>query len=548
MNINLGTQQPLISFENFFETETNENSSVRIGSFMQSKDTSILTDLEKKIILYLQESLEIQQLHLNKNNARKFLNTIKLIENTFDKENRTNKKTDYKFKRSSYELRTWILALCSPLMETREAYTKTLDTNQIADPEYLRNPSSWVAERTALHLHIVGTQFIQARSLSNRLNNNPPAVWAIRGNTGVGKTYSVSHDPLFHQTLEQNGIAGGTINPDIFKAFLKRSTKVAKRLFAINNQVHFEGLELCHRYMHALTTQEIKMSLLIDYTPTSPQQLTSNVLTPIRLRDGKALILDIDAPLLTSINHVFLREAFGVDPCVILFAIKDGFVEARKMRREVIEIIKNDKQVDYYKLYAFDSAGKRHTVAEKSNDTFRVYSEELLKESCTVPSSKDIEDQLKQVITEEYVDQAIAKGDIPREKRHVLDRWIGHTIEKAIELHIFNISDQQSLSDFCHNALLNKIDTIPNTQLWNIDHLSEEFHWMNDTSVDFVIGKGFTSHNSNLIPGASYVVFENGETAEIAFDSEDFVIGKDFINLNYNDIPKTSYVVFGNGR
>ena len=52
----------------------------------------------------------------------------------------------FQFKRSSYEIRTKILELCSPLMSTTEAYTMTLDPNKMKDPIYLQRPENWIPE------------------------------------------------------------------------------------------------------------------------------------------------------------------------------------------------------------------------------------------------------------------------------------------------------------------------------------------------------------------------------------------------------------------
>lgn len=454
--MNINTKFTFADFENSNSKMSEELlAGFRIKFFMKFKDASVLTETERKIIGYLQETLQLTRLNLTKDNARSFLTAVKLIENICDEENRSHR-IDYKFKRTSYELRTWILALCSPIMDTCEVFTKTLNPDEMTNSSYLRNPNSWVAERVALHMHIVSTQYIHALNLSKRLNNEVPSVLAVRGQTGVGKTYSITHDPLFQKALDENGKPTGSVNPDYFKAFLKRITRIMNRLFLVNNQVHLEGFELCNRYMYVLATQAPNTSLVVDYTLTSIRQLRSNVLTPIQLRNGKAMILDIDAPILTSINHVFIREPYGVDPCVILYAIRDGFIDARKMRREVIEILVNDDRINYYKLYAHDSNGTRHLVAEKLNSKFIVHSEELFKESCTVPTDEEIDKQLKQIITIEYVERAIAKGDIPRDKRYMLDRWIGNTVEKALEMHIYNAPDQQAIADFCENALANR--------------------------------------------------------------------------------------------
>ena len=452
MNINISStpsdfQKPENTSEEFL-------AGFRIKFHMRFKDYNVLTPIEKKVIAYLQESLKLRQLNLSKDNARSFLTAVKIIENVFDEENRTGK-IDYKFKRTSYELRTWILALCSPIMETCEVYTKSLDTNKMTDSNYLMDPNNWVAERVALHMHIVSTQYIHALELSKRLNNEVPSVWAVRGQAGVGKSYSIANDPMFQNAVDENGKATGSTNPDYFKHFLKRMTRILNRLFCTNAQIHFEGIHLTNRYLHELATKSLNTSIIVEYTLTSPRLLQSNVLIPVQLRNGKAMILDIDATLLTSMTRVLTRDPYGMDPCVVLWALKEDFIEARQKRREVIEILVNDNRIAYYKLYAHDSNGTRHVVAEKRDGVFKVYSEELFRESCTVPTPEEIDRQLKQVITPAYVDQAIARGDISQDKRPMLDRWLGYTLEKAYEMHIDNTFEQQAIADFCVQALSN---------------------------------------------------------------------------------------------
>lgn len=497
-------------FEESFCIGSNEDihSKNRIKSFINTKNVDVLLAVERKIIRYLQGSLPLYNLNLTKENARSFLSSVKLIDNVFDEENRIGR-IDFKLENSSYELRTWILALCSPLMKTCEVYTKTLNPNEMTDSTYLANPVHWVAERVALHMHILSLEFIRALALSKRLNSETPSIWAVRGNTGVGKTYSISHEPLFKNALDENGHIKGSINPDYFKAFLKRSTAIHNRLFLVNNQVHFEGFELCNRYMHAMSTEKLKSSLIVDYTLTSIQQLKSHVLTPIRLRNGKAFLSDIDAPFLRSINRVFIRDPYGLDPCVILDAIKEGFLEARQRRREIIEIIKHDPRIDRYKLYVHDYNGIRRLAAEKKYGQFIIHSQELLDLSCSVSSSEDVDAQIKQVITKEYIDQAIIKGDIPENKRYLLERWLGMTIEKALEMHIYNISEQQALSEFCENALTDFYIGDPENEIrfvsnFNLDDSTlNEIHFqvsqLNENSSNLLVNFSEKNFDSNLV-------------------------------------------------
>ena len=232
------------------------------------------------------------------------------------------------FPNSSYELRTAILEFCSPFMTTSEAYTKTLDSRKFKDRNFLKNSSNWVPERTAFQAKIVANQLVLAAGLSKRLNHYVPSVWAVRGNTGSGKTTAVKNDPLFRQAIDDNGEMSGNLDPDIFKFYLKRKKISEKNAFLGNSQVHEEGVALFNAFKNGLKKDASNSSAIVEARLSTIEDFELNVLKPARKRHGEVLLLDIESPLLTSLNRVLARDPFGKDPCPPVSDIIKGYKES----------------------------------------------------------------------------------------------------------------------------------------------------------------------------------------------------------------------------
>lgn len=154
------------------------------------------------------------------------------------------------------------------------------------------------------------------------------------------------------------------------------------------------------------------------------------LIEPAIKRECKVLLSDFDVPLLTSINRMFKRDPRGKDPLQSLGPIKEGFKEIRSHRIEIIDYIKNEKIIEQYNLYYLG-----RLVALKLNDKFEILDKENYNKCFEIPSDHEIEEALNRVIDEEYIKEAVMRGDLQLEDTAVLEKWKSLTIRCALEAH-----------------------------------------------------------------------------------------------------------------
>ncbi len=459
-----------------------------IKCYLSNKNKELLSSIEKEIISFLEGSLE--RISLTKENGRHYLQYVKLIDLAMDEYHCETQSKEF-FINSTYELRARILELGSPALTTAEAYTKTLDPKKIKDRVYLKNPAHWVPERTALHAKIVANQLVLAAALSKRLNHPVSSIWAVRGNTCSGKSQAIATDPLFHQAVDEKGEVSGSLNPDEMKYTLKKKHITDKSSFIINNQVHEEGIALFQSYREGLAKNTPNASFLFDTRLSTLEDLENTVFSMAGFFKEEISFMDIACSLTTSLNRVLTRDPYGKNPCPPLMDIVKGYKESIIYRKHLLEIVKNGFQarkclhlVDHFKLYVNDKHGVRRLAAEKQNDEFKIISPELLEASCKLPPDEEIERELNQVITPEYIEQAIRRHDIPAEAGYQLEPWIGFTIGKAVENHVQGILPASALEQINIDALYakkyGKLEGQPFSGTWLkdfpqiIDHLESE--------------------------------------------------------------------------
>ncbi len=394
----------------------------------------------RHLIDYLQGTARLEKIQLNHENAREFLKLVKLVDYALTWQGHLSSQK-FKLKRTSYKIRTFILKLCSPQMNTCEAYTKTLLSSRMEDFPYLQDPSHWVAKRKGLYAKLIANASIRTLALSKRLHPKAPSIWAVRGNSGSGKTYYLAHDRSLQHALDEKGSLSGSLNPDTFKACLKRISPFTPP-HLVNNQVHEEGAALFARYQQALSQEALKLSLILDTRLLYVEDLKAHVIEPTRKRGGKAYLIDMDAPLLTSIHRMLIRDPFGKDPCVVLEAVIQGAVRMRENRLSIIEEVKKESLIKRYQLYHSGATGSTQLVAEKKKGTFKILMKESFKECVRPPSKEEIQQQIQQIISTEHIDLAIARLDIPCHQRPLLEKWKGKTIEEAMQKHAGMIHDQ----------------------------------------------------------------------------------------------------------
>ena len=416
-----------------------------VKTYFRDRNETQLTQSQIKIIDYLKSEASLQDLGITPENARKYLMETKLIDMALAELNKSSL-TKISFPNSTYKIRKKILKSGSPYMTTAEAYTKTLDPRKIKDKNYLKIPSHWIPERTGQFAKIVGNQLILAAALSKRLNHYVPSVWAIRGNTGSGKSYTIAHDPSFKYGLDDNNEISGHLNPDIFKYFLKRKHPLNSLAYVSNQQVHDEGAAIFRLFQEAIKNEAKNSSTFIDARLSTIVDIENTLINPAKEQNKEALLIDLETPLSFSLLRVLTRDPFGKDPCPPLLDIIKGYKDSILYRKNLLNKVAKDPSLQYFKLYCQDKDGSRHLVAEKRQDMFKVHSEEILQKCLQLPSEEDIDKVLTQKISFEAINIAIQNKVIPEQYRSSLEPWNGIPLGKAVEMHIMGVQPANALA------------------------------------------------------------------------------------------------------
>ncbi|MFY9227890.1 MAG: zeta toxin family protein [Candidatus Microsaccharimonas sp.] len=307
------------------------------------------------------------------------------------------------------------------------------------------NPENWEAQRQQLHETIVSGALEAAQALSERLkqHNPKPTIYALRGNTASGKTRALAAgNEMFAGILDEEGEPSGALNPDSYKYELREG-----HVDISAGQVHDEGSMLGRRVDRELTNPDT--SMVLDKRNETPEDI-ADILANAAETDRAVRILDVDAPVETSLVGVLLRQRGGADPNVPFEAIVKGYVGIRASRRELFASVKeySGTRVDGYMLTAFDYAEKKSvTVAQLDGDEIRVVEgREELAMSVSVetdPSVLQAEAEAigDRVITDEYIEEYVATyiGDAEnvqayaQKVRAKLGEFKGKTLRRAVD-------------------------------------------------------------------------------------------------------------------
>lgn len=404
-------------------------------SYLEGKKDVEIKGVYAEVLDILEGRKTPDNLSVDTTNCNDYLQAAKLwdkamADNNKQKNLQKTEKTYGSFATSSYELRTH-LAMKGNL-PSNQAYTKTLDPKQYNNWDHIEIQSNWIPERAGLHTKIIETNLVKALALSKRLDTDRPSVWAVRGNTGAGKSYSIKNDEKFSRAMDENGEPSGAINPDTFKGALKKANPVLSHA-----QLHMEGSGLSYQFAQALSKEAVKATLIIDTRLAKHSDLKSSVLDSAKIRGGDAMLLDIEAPPLTSINRVFTRSPNGDDPIVPLWAIKDGYEQIRGERSQILNEVKGNDSIKYYKFYITDETGNQKLAAKKENGIFEIIPgmEEAVAKAQQKPEADEFNTLVNQVIDDNYIKNAKEIDHIPSSKLDMIKKWKGYTVKTALEKH-----------------------------------------------------------------------------------------------------------------
>lgn len=401
----------------------------RLKLFLITYFKSLLEPDDLKIVNFLDGTNSLEEIGLTRENSPNFLRLVKLFDLAFALQTRISR-SRILFKHSTYAIRTRILELCSPEMQTIEAYTFTLDPKKLKNVDYLKNPANWVPERIGFYSkQVLPVEFTQLRALSERLKQKKPTVYAFRGNTASGKSTLI--ESLFKEAVDENGKVSGTVNPDNIKFILKTKTLVNRVL--TNMQVHEEAVRgPLGQYKKAVLAMP-KYSIVVDSRLSTPEDI-EGVMTAAKKRKSKVWLTDVDSNVSTSLIRVLTRDPKGVSPCVCPQAVVKGYNEIRQ-RLWLIEKVKESSLIERYSLFCTDAKGDVHLAAKKVDNVFEVVIGQLFNTSCQTLKEEELKAEIDQKITTALVDQSISKGLIPKSASKQILRWEGFTIFQAVEKH-----------------------------------------------------------------------------------------------------------------
>lgn len=429
----------------------------RIKLFFITNFKSLLQPDQLKIIGYLEGTISLDEIGLTRENAATQLRLVKILDLALLWQTRISR-SRIVHQQSTYEIRTRILELLSPEIQTTEAYTLTLDPQKIRNRDYLKEASHWMPERIRFYCTtLIPQEYIRMIALSQRLKDPHPRVYALRGGTASGKTTVAIQ--LFGRALDEQGELSGCINPDHMKCVVKSKTSFKQIL--TNFQVHEEVARgpLAH-YEQAVLSMP-KYSIMIDKRCSSLEDFMATVIHPTKSRKGHATVIDLDVPLEESMLRVLTtRDPRGKSACPHPSAIQEAFQEVRSSRSGIIKHIKKGEIVDRYVLFHMDESRHLYLVAEKIGPLFQIYSVKKLKRCLTALEEDKILDKTHQIVE--------------------VQPWKGLSLERALRAHALAIPPSIARKEMeKERMILEKFGRIviqPFTDAWLFDYPQVKEH------------------------------------------------------------------------
>lgn len=384
-------------------------------------------DKPKKVYKYLRGKLSFHQLEVTKENASRFLDIVKLFNFALAQIN-SGLNDKLSLSRTGNELRQQVLVI-DPSLTSTEARLRTVQKRKIGDWNHRARPSNWDPESVGSQAKVLAKNFIEIKEASKDQKD----IVATRGNSGSGKS----------TWLEWNKMSK-TMNVDDIKFDLREAL--------LNKQIHDEGTSIFYNLLDAISNHVYKLKFMnyaFDSRLLAVQFLDDYVLTPAKKRVGVGVVLwDFDVHLLTSLNRILARPKDGNDPCPTLDAIVSGAQDIRKHRAMIHDRVESEEIIKEYKLFY---RGKE--IAKKTEKGLEKLDEDACKECLRVLTEDEVKDLLNTKITPEYIDKAIATGDIRPDQRKMLEVWLDFekpiTIGEAVTRH----ADNQKISTVMTDVL-----------------------------------------------------------------------------------------------
>ncbi|MFI5343298.1 MAG: hypothetical protein ACHQUC_03660 [Chlamydiales bacterium] len=385
------------------KTGRSENESSRIGDEM---------------IGYLKGSINLDQINIRQDNALTILTIAKIIDFLI------NKNVISHMQNSTYPIRQRVLRVLqetSPHNEisTTQIYTHSLNPADWKDPKYLIISDNWCGERYKLQKQLSKNN-CERQIIDHHIDANPNllkrVVIATRGNTGAGKSSQLS------KYLQDKNFNGEIINPDDIKADLKTIDGVPLE----NTQVHLEGSITAKRHLDTLNMKSVvidsRLLTLDDFREV--YEISQQLDAPLK-------IIDVDAPIERSIFSVLKRDPSGKDPCVSFEVIKDGLIQARANRKEMIQTLLKHRRISYSLWHLGQNGEPVKAAQKKRNENHLFILEQSTFDRCLqAPSEKKLAKIATVRITKDLIERYV-----PKSEQRSLQQKINYTVKQALEKH-----------------------------------------------------------------------------------------------------------------
>lgn len=359
--------------------------------------------------------------HIDATNARALLEEIKEIDRLLQHEG------------NSHDLRKAILYHSHTRTTSTEAmaYGSEELLHPINSWAYLEDEEHWVPERSLLQRRIQESLLSDIHDLAKRLD---PGLYALRGNTGTGKSFGVRNHEMFKGAADpKTGEVKGAANPDIPKHELQYTdVDVQGKPYLTSGQVHVEGSIIHQRILRRVVKEHIP-AIIVDQRHLRLDDIKRRAKMAEDMHEGLK-VLDVDAPLINSYISVLLRDHGTADPVVNANVIDEGFIEARRERGKVQDFVLREPIVENYVLYVRKGT-EMHMVAEKKDGVMH-YFDQVLNDEATqkVDLERDVAAVRDRLLTAESI--AGIANSFPLKYDEITLRlrpFIGKTFAEAID-------------------------------------------------------------------------------------------------------------------
>lgn len=332
---------------------------------------------------------------------------------------------------NSYELRKKKLAESDGEMTTLDAFTYEDSLGEPWDKAAVNE--NWIDERQQLHSQILDSTILDALGKVQSLVG-APAIHAMRGNTGAGKSRLMKSGVI--PELDRGDIP--VINPDDFKPLLINEAKKDGTELT-HNQVHWEAAMLSDKLKSELLKAEHKEnvpSIIVDKRLGGLYEIEN--LHEEAVNTGRQLnVFDVDAPLEMSLLGVLLREPGGEDPIVPFDVVAGGFLAARGNRDQFIQYYENNSNLGRYELHHTLPDGSKKMVAAVQGGKTSITDYDAYEE-LTKPPKIIVDNLTEQEITDDEIlrlTEPLPEGGFKADAIKALSRNKGKTWKQAVDEH-----------------------------------------------------------------------------------------------------------------